>query len=78
MTYGIVTIWFFKHGNAAREVERQRKIKPWYGLKREAAYTDMLAALRRSLWGVRISQYPALRPHRAKIVDLVQGLAYAA
>jgi len=78
MTYAIVAIWFFKHGSVAGEVNRQRRAKPWYGLKREPAYTDMLAALRRSLWGARISRHPSLRPHRTKIVNLVQDLAYAA
>jgi hypothetical protein len=78
MTYGIVAIWFFKHGSAAREVSRQRQAKPWYGLKHEPAYIDMLTALRRSFWGVRVSRYPSLRPHRTKIVQLIESFAYAA
>ena len=76
--YGIVTIWFFKHGNANREVERQQEAKPWYGLKDEPAYIDMLAALRREFWGARISADPSLRPHRTKIIRLIESLASVA
>jgi len=78
LTYAIVTVWFFQHGDVTRAVNRQRRAKPWYGLKHEPSYADMLGALRRSLWGVRVSRYPSLRQHRAKIVDLIQGFAYAA
>lgn len=76
--YGIVAIWFFEHGNVNREVRRQQEAKPWYGLKREPAYIDMLAALRREFWGARISRHPSLRPHRAKIMRLIEGIAGAA
>jgi len=76
--YGIVAVWFFRHGNAEREVAKQRKAKPWYRDKTEPVYTDMLAALRRALWATRISKYPSLRPHRAKILRLMEGLAQVA
>lgn len=75
MAYGIVAIWFFKHGEVEREVQRQRRTKPWYGLKREPAYIDMLAALRRTFWGARVSRHPSLRPHRAKIIRLIESMA---
>ena len=78
LAYGIVAIWFFRHGNADREVTRQRKAKPWYGLKREPAYIDMLAALRRTFWAERVSRHPTLRPHRTKIVRLMESVAGAA
>ncbi len=78
LVYALAAVWFFKHGDVAAAVARQRRAKPWYGLKCEPAYVDMLAALRRSLWAARVSRYPSLRPHRAKILNLVQGLAYAA
>jgi len=78
LTYAIVVVWFFEHGDVAREVRRQRRSRPWYVLKREPAYGDMLAALRRSIWAVRVSRHPTLRPHRAKVVKLVQDLLYAA
>ena len=78
LIYAVVAVWFFKHGSITNEVKRHRRAKPWYGLKREPAYTDMLAALRRSMWGSRISRYPSLRPHHTKIVNLVQKLAYVA
>ena len=76
--YGIVAVWFFQYGNAEREVAKQRKAKPWYRLKTEPSYADMLAALRRTFWTARISMHPTPRPHRAKIIRLLEGLAQAA
>lgn len=73
--YAVVAIWFFRHGRVADAVNRQRQAKPWYGLKQEPAYGDMLAALRRQFWGSRISRDAPLRPHRAKILALLEGLA---
>lgn len=78
LAYGIVATWFFRHGNAAQETRRQRLRKPWYGLKREPAYADMLAALRREFWAQRLSRYPTLRPHRRKVLRLIEECAYAA
>jgi len=76
--YGIVAVWFFQYGDAERAVAKQRKAKPWYRLKTEPAYNDMLVALRRTFWAARISKHPTLRPHRAKILRLLEGLAQAA
>lgn len=78
VVYGIVTIWFFKHGNAHDVAQRQRKAKPWYGLKKEPAYGDMVAALRREFWGQRINRYPSLRRHRSKIIHLIESFGAAA
>ena len=78
VAYGVVAIWFLKHGKPQDVAERQRTAKPWYGLKREPAYGDMVAALRRALWGQRINHYPTLRPHRVKIIHLIETFGAAA
>jgi hypothetical protein len=59
-------------------MQAQREAKPWDGLKRQVAYTDMLAAVRREFWAHRISRHPSLRPHRAKVLKLIEEAAYAA
>lgn len=78
MVYGIVVVWFLRHGDADKEVARQRRAKPWYRQKRAPAYIDMLAALRRELWIGRINANPSLRPHRREIIDIWEGYANAA
>ena len=78
VAYGVVAAWFFRHGDALRETRKQRIRKPWYGLKREPAYADMLAALRREFWAQRLSRYPSLRPHRRKVLRLIEECVCAA
>ena len=78
LAYGIVAVWFFRHGNAAREVQKQRVRKPWYRSKRQPAYMDMLAALRREFWAQRLSRYPSLRAHRRKVLRLIEECVCAA
>ena len=78
LTYALVVVWFHQHGNVRAAVNRQRQRKPWYGQKRHPAYVDMVAALRREFWAARLSRYPSLRPHRAKVMQLMESIAYAA
>lgn len=59
--YGLVIIWYFRHGNVRQDVERVRKLSPWYRHKKEPSFADMLAAVRRELWKARIMAYPSLR-----------------
>lgn len=62
VTYGIVLVWYLAHGRPAKDVARARRARPWDTGKKEPAYADMLAALRRELWTARIS---AEAPRRA-------------
>lgn len=78
LAYGIVAIWFLTYGKVSDVVARQRQAKPWYGLKCEPAYADMLAALRREFWARRLSKNPSLRPHREKVLRLIEEAAFAA
>lgn len=76
--YALVVIWYFRHGQPEADVARVRRERPWYVLKREPSYADMLGALRRELWRSRISRHPSLRAHRAKLMPLVAAAAGAA
>jgi len=45
----LVVVWYALNGDARADVERRLLIAPWYRQKREPAFADMLAALRREL-----------------------------
>jgi len=76
--YALVIVWYLKHGNPDRDVQRVRTEAPWYRDKTTPSFTDMLAAVRREIWARRISRYPSLRPVRKKILDLLPGWLLAA
>jgi len=71
MAYGLVIVWYFRHGRPAREVKTVQQQLPWYQHKCEPSFGDMLAALRREFWLVRFSQYPLLRPVAKKIAQVL-------
>ena len=76
--YGLVIVWYFRHGNAERDVKRVRKHSPWYRHKRAPSFADMLGAVRRELWAARIMAYPSLRRVRRNILSLIPGWMAAA
>ena len=49
-TYALVILWYFSNGSWQEDVERARRRAPWYREKKEPAFGDMLAALRRQLF----------------------------
>ena len=51
--YGLVVLWYFGNGSAREDVNRARRLSPWYREKSEPSFADMLAALRRHLWAIR-------------------------
>ena len=55
LAYGIVLLWYFRHGKPQRDVARVRLLMPSYTLKSEPCYADMIAALRREIQRTRIS-----------------------
>jgi hypothetical protein len=63
---GVVLAWYLRHGQPVQDVARARRLRPWDLQKVEPAYSDVLAALRRSLWTARIS---AKAPARSAIKD---------
>lgn len=76
--YGLVIVWYLRHGNPAQDVARVRRRCPWYRHKREPSFADMLGAVRRKFRSARILRYPSLRPVRHNISSLLSDLADAA
>jgi len=76
--YAFVVVWYFRYGRPEQDVARVRRRKPWYTLKEEPSFEDMIAALRRKFWGWQISKHPSLRPHRAKLIPLLEAAASVA
>jgi hypothetical protein len=58
--YGLVIAWYLRHGQPAHDVQRARKLSPWYRHKKEPSFADMLDAARREIWRARISTHPPL------------------
>ena len=78
LAYAAVLLWYLRHGDRRSDVERARRLAPWYRQKRDPAFTDMLAALRRDIWGQRLSRYPGSQRDPQKIEDLLPLWAFAA
>jgi hypothetical protein len=70
VVYGIVLVWYLRHGNPQRDVARARRKAPWYRHKQDPSYWDMLAALRRRILAARVSADPLLRRVRRKVYKL--------
>jgi hypothetical protein len=78
ITYGVVLVWYLAHGQPERDVARARRARPWDTEKKEPAYADMLAALRRELWTARISAEAPRKAAPAKFRFLLPVLSSAA
>jgi len=76
--YALVLIWYLERGQQQRDVARAQKLAPWYRLKREPSFTDMLAAVRRSLWRKRLSRNPDAQQHPEKVLETLPLWALAA
>jgi hypothetical protein len=62
--YSLVVLWFV--GQWRRGKRFLIMTGPWYGLKKDISFADMLAAARRSRFSVRISDEARERPNVAK------------
>lgn len=76
--YAIVTLWYLHEGNAKRDVRRVRNRSPWYRHKRSPSFGDMLVALRREVWTVRLSGHPRERRVVEKLWRLLPDALLAA
>jgi len=65
--YALVVLWYFGNGSAREDVERTRRLSPWYREKTEPSFSDMLAALRRELWAERNFSAPSYEQGSSKI-----------
>ncbi len=70
VVYGIVVLWYLRHGNPAEDVARAKAEAPWYLHKRDPSFEDMLAALRRELWALRLFEGPLFKGGRPKLAGL--------
>jgi hypothetical protein len=78
LTYGIVILWYYHHGNPAQDVGIARQAAPWYRHKVEPSFADMLAALRREIWLSRVSADPLLHRVRTKVIAFIPAWLWAA
>jgi hypothetical protein len=78
VAYALVLVWYLRHGDTRADISRAKRAAPWYRHKRNPAFTDMLAALRRDLWVQRVSQNAPGMQDRQKIEDLLPLWALAA
>lgn len=70
VAYGIVVLWYLRHGVPEDDVARAKAEAPWYRHKRDPSFEDMVAALRRELWASRLSDAPIFQRAGAKITEL--------
>ena len=70
-TYGLVIAWYLRHGNPENDVQRARKLNPWYRQKMEPSFIDMLNAARRAIWSTRVSATPLSIRDRRIILKLL-------
>lgn len=66
ITYGIVILWYLKHGTPEADLQRARRQAPWYTHKRGISFRDMLEAFRRQLEAEGLWQSPPEEGWRAK------------
>jgi hypothetical protein len=78
LAHAFVIAWYLKHGNPLSDVRRARRLRPWDRQKVQPAFSDMLRAMRRTIWRRRLSQNPALRAVSAKVGTLLPMLEAAA
>ncbi len=69
--YALVHLWYLEHGMPAQDVKLARSEAPWYRHKREPSFEDMLAAIRREMWGTRLSATPPAERSRGKLADFL-------
>jgi hypothetical protein len=49
----VVIVWYALHGHPAEDVDRRRRLAPWYRTKKDPSYLDMIATLRRVIIAAR-------------------------
>jgi hypothetical protein len=78
IAYALILVWYLRQGDWKRDVATAKRLAPWYRHKREPAFADMLAALRRDLWAARLSQNPDASAHSQKLARILPLWALAA
>ncbi|MHC4491001.1 MAG: IS701 family transposase, partial [Planctomycetota bacterium] len=78
VAYALILVWYLRQGDRTRDVATAKRAAPWYRHKREPAFADMLAALRRDLWVARLSRNPDASAHSQKLARILPLWALAA
>ncbi len=76
--YGIVIVWYLRHGRPAADAARVRARQPWYRHKRDPSFADMVTALRLALIVPALSRDPLPRRVRRKVAAILEPLCAAA
>ena len=71
VTYGLILVWYLKHGNPSKDVQRVKSQAQWYRHKKTPSFMDMIAAIRREFWIHRFSQHPILKRVPRNVLDLL-------
>ncbi|MHC4178289.1 MAG: IS701 family transposase [Planctomycetota bacterium] len=70
-TYAIVVLWYFQHGERAKDIAQVKEEAPWYRHKQAPSFYDMLAGIRREIWAARFSRHPVFKRVSTKIRELL-------
>ena len=76
--YAVVVLWYLREGDAERDVSNRLKCAPWYRHKSAPAFGDMLVALRREAWAVRLLKHHGKKRVSAKLKRLLPDALLAA
>ena len=76
--YGLVIVWYLRHGDPAQDVTRVRKLCRWYRHKKLPSFADMLDAMRREFHTASIPSYPLLTRVRQDTPKQLPHHAHAA
>ena len=72
LVQSLLIVWYARCAHSPADVERRRRLCPWYRTKTEPAPADMLAALRREFLKARFS---AIRPSQGQL-DQIDDYAW--
>jgi len=78
ISQAIVIIWYLENGDAQKDVRRARIQSPWSTRKRQPSFRDMLVAIRREIWSLRLFGYPAKTRGRPKSRAMLPDAMFAA
>jgi hypothetical protein len=78
IAYAVVVLWYLREGDAERDVSNRLKCAPWYRHKSTPAYGDMLVALRREAWAVRLFAHRGKKRVSPKLRQLLPDALLAA
>jgi len=69
VAYAVVVVWYLKHGKPEEDVNRVRRLSPWYRHKREPSFGDMLFSARRALLSRHLFVEPLCAKGSTKIEE---------